>query len=41
MLGGAGGAFNYMFRDENTYNECLKLLLKLINDKKILLKVSI
>ena len=34
MLGGAGGAFNYMFRDENTYNECLKLLLKLINDKK-------
>jgi hypothetical protein len=34
MLGGAGGAFNYMFRDENTYNECFKLLLKLINDKK-------
>ncbi len=34
MLGGAGGAYNYMFQDENTYNECFKLLLKLINDKK-------
>ena len=34
MLGGAGGAYNYMFQNENTYNECLKLLLKLIDDKK-------
>ena len=34
MLGGAGGAYNYMFQNENTYNECMKLLLKLIDDKK-------
>lgn len=34
MLGGAGGAFNYMFQDENKYNQCLYLLLKLIEDKK-------
>tara|TARA_B100001123_G_C15273093_1_gene1011065 strand:- start:337 stop:1176 length:840 start_codon:yes stop_codon:yes gene_type:complete len=34
MIGGAGGAYNYMFQDENTYNECMKLLLKFINDKK-------
>ena len=34
MLGGAGGAYNYMFKNEKNYYECLSLFLKLINDKK-------
>ena len=34
MLGGAGGAYNYMFQNETNYNNSLKLLLKFINDKK-------
>lgn len=34
MLGGAGGAYNYMFQNEKNYNNCLSLILKLINDKK-------
>lgn len=34
MLGGAGGAYNYMFKNNETYLECLNLLLKLINDKE-------
>lgn len=34
MLGGAGGAYNYMFQNDKTYNDCLNLLLKLINNKK-------
>jgi hypothetical protein len=34
MVGGAGGAFDYMFTNDNTYNDCLQLLLELINNKK-------
>jgi hypothetical protein len=34
MVGGAGGAYEYMFSNTKNYNTCISLLYNLINDKK-------
>jgi len=34
MLGGAGGAYDYMFKNKENYETCIRLLLKFLSDKK-------
>ena len=34
MVGGAGGAYKYMFSDQKTYNKCISLLFNFLMSKK-------